>query len=85
MKHPPDPLKHGCQLLPREEDPTFLQPIVDWNNVGGIATCYALDVPGIETRCGRAIPHPSREALRSNQPRAQWVPSPLPKGKAAAA
>ena len=29
----------------------------------GIATCYGLGGPGIESRCGRGFPHPSRTAL----------------------
>ena len=29
----------------------------------GIATCYGLDGPGIECRCERDFPHPSRLAL----------------------
>jgi hypothetical protein len=29
----------------------------------GIATCYGLDGPGIESRCGRIFPHPSGPAL----------------------
>ena len=29
----------------------------------GIATRYGLDGPGIESRCGRDFPHPSRPAL----------------------
>jgi hypothetical protein len=31
----------------------------------GIATRYGLDDPGIESRCGRNFPRPSREALGS--------------------
>ena len=40
----------------------------------GIATRYGLDGPGIESRCGRDFPHPSRPALRAIQPPIQWVP-----------
>jgi hypothetical protein len=34
----------------------------------GIATCYGLDRPGIESHWGRDIPHPSRQALEPTQP-----------------
>jgi len=39
-----------------------------------IATCYWLDGPGIELRCGRVLLHPSRLVLRPTQPPIQWVP-----------
>ena len=32
----------------------------------GTATPYEMDGPGIESRCGRGIPHPSRPALSPN-------------------
>ena len=37
----------------------------------GIATRYGLDGPGIESRCGRDFPHPSRPG--PTQPRIRWV------------
>jgi len=39
----------------------------------GIATCYGLDGPGIESRCGRDYPHPSRPVLGPTQPPIQWI------------
>ena len=34
----------------------------------GISTRYGLDGPGVEFRCGRDFPHPSRPALGHPQP-----------------
>jgi hypothetical protein len=43
-------------------------------NVVGIATCYRMDGPGIESRSGRDFPHLSRQALEPTQLPVQWVP-----------
>ena len=41
----------------------------------GIATLYALDGPGIESRWGgRGFSHPSKLVLGPSQPHVQWVP-----------
>jgi len=41
---------------------------VGLDSVGGMATRYGLDSPGIESRWRRDFPHPFRLALRPTQP-----------------
>jgi hypothetical protein len=43
--------------------------IVGRDSAVGIATCYELDGPGIESRWGRDFPHPSIPAVGPTQPR----------------
>jgi hypothetical protein len=50
----------------------------------GVATCYGLYGPGIESRWGRDILHPSRPVLGLIEPPLHWVPG-LSRGKAAGA
>jgi hypothetical protein len=51
----------------------------------GIVTRYGLGSPGIESRCVRVIPHPSRPDLGLTHPSVQWVPGLFFGGKAAGA
>jgi len=43
------------------------------DSIVGIATCYGLDGPGIESRRGQDILHLSRPALGPTQPPIPWV------------
>jgi hypothetical protein len=56
-----------------------------WDSVVCIATRYALDGLGIESRWRRDFPQQSRPALGPTQPPAQWVLVLFPRGKAARA
>ena len=47
---------------------------MDQHSSVGIATCYGLEGPGIETPWGRDFPHLSIPALGPTQPPIQWVP-----------
>jgi hypothetical protein len=48
------------------------------DSLGGIATRYGLDGPGIESRWGGDFSQPSRPALGPTQPPIQWVPGLFP-------
>ena len=64
----------GLKLVYNDTINPSLYPPVGRGSLVGIATCYRLDGPGIESRCGRDFPHPSRLALGSSQPPIQWLP-----------
>jgi hypothetical protein len=42
--------------------------------IGRYCESLGLDGPGIESRCGRDFPHPSRAALGPTQPPLEQVP-----------
>ena len=46
--------------------------LVDRDSSVGIATCYGLDGPMIESRKGRYFPHPSSPDQGPNQTPIQW-------------
>jgi hypothetical protein len=54
------------------------------SSVGKAIHC-GLDGPGIESRCGRDFPHPSRPTLGPTQPPTQWVAGLFPGGEVAGA
>ena len=51
----------------------------------GIATCYGLDSPGMNSGGERDFRHPSRPVLEPTQPPIQWEPVTFPEGDAAGA
>jgi hypothetical protein len=55
----------------------------DRDGVGGVATRYGLNGPGIKSRGVRDFPYQSITALGPNQPLIQWVPGLFPGDKAA--
>jgi hypothetical protein len=64
-----------------QEIPHFYVPEVGRDSAVSIATRYRLDVPGIQSRWGRDLPHPSRPALGPTQPPIQWVSTSFPEVK----
>jgi len=52
----------------------LLHMLVGWDSIVGVATCYRLDGPGIESWWGRNFQHLSRPAQGLTQPPIQWVP-----------
>ena len=62
---------------------TTVNQHMDRDTSVGIATCYGLNVSGIESRCGYDFPHPATPALGLKQPPVYWVPGLFTGGKAA--
>jgi hypothetical protein len=54
----------------------ILLKMVGRDSVAGIATCYGLDGPGIESRWGRDFTQPSRQDLGPKQPPIQRIQGP---------
>jgi hypothetical protein len=48
--------------------------IVGRDSAIGIAICYGLDGPKIESQGGRDFPHKARPTMEPTQPPIQWVP-----------
>jgi len=51
----------------------------------GMATCYWLEGPGIDSRLGRDSAYLSKPALGPTHPPIQWVPGLFPGGKSSGA
>jgi hypothetical protein len=59
--------------------------LVGQDSLVGIATCYGLEGPGIESLLERDFLHAFGQDLVPIQPPVRWVPGLLPGGKAAEA
>jgi len=62
-------------LLPLYVFLSDFSTLVGRNSSVGVANCYVLYCPEIESRCGRDFLHPSRPSLRSTLPPIEWAPS----------
>jgi len=63
----------------------YVLDITPINSSVGIATCYGLEGPVIESRWGARFSAPVQNALGHTQIPIQWVPGLLPGGNAAGA
>ena len=66
----------GCNCQAAYAARTWL--VAGPDGVVGIATCFRLDGPEIESRLGLDFPRPSRPAMGFTQPPVQRVPSFFP-------
>jgi hypothetical protein len=62
---------------------TLVEGYVGRDSSVSIATRYGPGGPGIQSRWGRNLLHPSRPTLGPTQPPVQWIPGVFPGGKAA--
>ena len=59
--------------------------MLDTDSSVGIATGYGMHGPGIDSRLGRNLPHPSRLVMRPTQSPTQSIPGLFSGGKAVGA